>query len=270
MSDPCSKCGGKMRQIPCTDDHVGCCVLHLTCDRCDEEHQRDREREAAALASADRIPQLGGSPRPWVEDCPDELRPDPEKENAERMADRLVPRLRSLPRHSAAWAGVALFCLLLCGGCSQFVLYQHNDYRSTEHPPKANPPTSFPGMFGLSPGLSDLARTAGPGTVVAHSAGATRAVRFAADRGLRLILVDPWPPNIDVPPGVPVCYVVTGRPGRVTVAPGTRLVELTHAGGGCPWAWTVGHIYACRWPESVDAASMAASQARMASAGSSE
>lgn len=210
--------------------------------------------------SSDRIPQFEGSSRPW---------PTGDKPR-KRMVDADLARMRAACRCKQCWpplwAGVALLCLLLTG--CQFIAYQHNDYRNYSETPKSSPPpTVFPGMFGLSPGISDLARLAGPGVVVAHSAGGARAVRFAD--GKPLILIDPWPPNLEVPPGVPVCYVVTGRPGRVVVQPGTKLVELTHACGLCPWAWTVGHVYACRWPESAKAASMASAHARMASAGSS-
>lgn len=186
-----------------------------------------------------------------------------------------------LRRVRRRWDGMVIAVALLClltGGCSQFVLYQHNDYRVNTNPSTqphgvgAPAAPTFPGMLGLSPGLSDLARLAGPDCWVAHSAGAARAVSLIRPgRSPRvLLLIDPWPVNIEVPDGPELVIVVTGRPSVVTVGPSTRAVSKLRAAAACPWAWTVGHLYACRWPESVEAASMAAAHASMASAGSSD
>lgn len=251
---------------------VGCRLsgVDLTCAKCGKVRAVKVDRDPHP--SADRIPQFGGALL-WREPEADDIA------EAERMAEKLVPRLRQAPRMSPP-AGVAtlglMLCLLLCGGC-QVVAYQHNDYRTegdgkTNHSVRGMPDwmrrvvpdrpmvhsgQTFPGMFGLSPGIEDLASLAGPDCWVAHSAGAARAVSLI--RGGRsprtLLLIDPWPPNIEVPDGPELVVVVTGRPGRVTVGPGTRAVSKLRASGNCPWAWTVGHIYACRWEESVEAAS---------------
>lgn len=284
--------------------------------------------------TADRIPQFGGSSRPWIEGCPENLRPcsilgifslpyetivplphsaacecklcrarastdDFDAARQARFPDLGPPPVfgggqapdesakRKSPVHPfrnwpPLWAGLALLCLLpLLGGC-QFIAYQHFDYRvqhdragmgcvcpsdgrsiCEEQRPDDNPSVgnTFPGMFGLSPGIEDLARLAGPDCWVAHSAGAARAIRElldGADPPRVLILIDPWPLRLEIPDGPELVIVVCGRPSVVTVAPGTRAVSKLRAAGACPWAWTIGHLYACRWPESVEAAREAA------------
>lgn len=178
---------------------------------------------------------------------------------------------------------VAVLCLLFAGGCSQFVLYQHNDHRT--HAPTAEstpeysrkhsdgifqsspraqsdrrggrPARWFAGALAISPGLRHLAELAGDDCWVAHSAGAARAIQElldGADPPRVLILIDPWPLRLEIPDGPELVIVVCGRPSVVTVAPGTRAVSKLRAAGSCPWAWTIGHLYACRWPESVEAA----------------
>lgn len=232
---------------------AGCAEVMVPCPSCsvrviDEPTQLD----------ADRIPQFGGSSLPWRPD-----RPEP------------VGGLEWIP----LWAGVWLLCLLLTG--CQFIAYQHNDYRREDksdadpatvrrvpellrgllrpRPTKAQPEVeapTFPGLLGISPGLGDLARIAGPDCWVAHSAGAARAVSLICPgRCPRvLLLIDPWPLQLEVPDGPELVIVVCGRPSVVTVGPGTRAVSKLRAAGSCPWAWTVGHLYACRWVESVEAA----------------
>lgn len=97
---------------------------------------------------------------------------------------------------------------------------------------------TFPGLLGISPGIDDLTQSAGPDCWVAHSSGAARAIQLSGKSGQlprMLLLIDPWPPNIEVPHGPELVVVVTGRPGRVTVSPGTRLVTSTPAAGRSRW-----------------------------------